>query len=293
MFASGSKTKNIIVRTSITHRQLPQPTTTTTTKSQRSARRVGSTGGEITRIGGDGGIGSLNGHRFSPQMKSKFTERKVTPVLTRSQVQSSSTNTNSSLIGMAPSHGDGRKTMRGIPSNTAARANARQMQKLEAVAAVSKLIESPNKQTEHFEQINCVETGVQTNESEILNHDLIVGDIKLLPATASVLAEIERQHNEVRKSQLLKVQRKFEVHSAKQEEHLTDLKEFLEQSVITRRARKPKLTIELDRKLISSMDEILNKGVQKTESITDIKGRIKKKEQELLTLFDTVENLQI
>ena len=41
------------------------------------------------------------------------------------------------------------------------------------------------------------------------------------------------------------------------------------------------------------MDEILNKVVPKTESITDIKGRIKKKEQELLTLFDTVENLQI
>ncbi|XP_054739961.1 uncharacterized protein LOC129245667 [Anastrepha obliqua] len=289
MFASSSKTKNIIVRNSMTHRPTSAITTTTTTTAlaQRSASRVNSIAGE-TRI-----VGSLS----RPQMRSRFTERKPTPLSATASGRVHSSQIQSGLIKAQAStitaHGDGRKVIRGIPSNTAARATARQWQKREAAAIVAKLAEGPSKKTEHMEQLNHADIGIQTNEPEILNHDLIIGDIKLLHPTASVMADIEQQRTEARKKLLLKAQRKFEGHSEKQEAHLTDLKEFLEKSAVTRRSRKPKLNIEVDKKLISSMDEILNKGVPKTESITDIKGRIKKKEQELLTLFDTVENLKI
>ncbi|XP_039956473.1 uncharacterized protein LOC120772125 [Bactrocera tryoni] len=297
MFASGSRTKNIIVRQSMTHRQLPLLATAapTATMTQRSARRVSSTG-EEARIGA-----TLSGR----QLRSKFTERKPTSLSAtttaataqaRNQLQTSNaSNSNhlnlyktSAAAAAGNAQGDGQKVMRGIPSNTAARATARQRRE-----AAAKGIDNTVKKIDLMEQIIKTEIGIQTNEPEILNHDLIIGDIKLLPPTAGLVAEIERQRSEMNKKLMLKAQRKFEGHSEKQEEHLTDLKEFLEKSVVTRRLRKSKLSIEVDKKLINSMDEILNKGVPKTESITDIKGRIKKKEQELLTLFDTVENLQI
>ncbi|XP_011184276.1 uncharacterized protein LOC105213272 [Zeugodacus cucurbitae] len=304
MFASGSRTKNIIVRQSMTHRQLPLlPTAATpTTMTARTARRVSSTGDD-TRLGA-----TLSGRQLSPQVRSKFTERKATSMSAtttaaahvRNAMQSSASNSNhpglyktsahaaAAAAGSGSAQGDGRKVMRGIPSNTAARATARQRRE-----AAAKGIDTTVKKSDVMEQIIKTEIGIQTNEPEILNHDLIIGDIKLLPPTACVVAEIERQRSELNKKLMLKTQRKFEGHSEKQEEHLTDLKEFLEKSVVTRRLRKSKLSIEVDKKLINSMDEILNRGVPKTESITDIKGRIKKKEQELLTLFDTVENLQV
>ena len=40
------------------------------------------------------------------------------------------------------------------------------------------------------------------------------------------------------------------------------------------------------------MDEIMNRKIPKAESITNIKGRLKKKEHELLSLFDDIESLQ-
>ncbi|XP_036334281.1 uncharacterized protein LOC118744944 [Rhagoletis pomonella] len=292
MFASGSKTKDVIVPSSTTHRPLAS-ILTKTTATTLTQRRISSTGGETIISGA-----TLTGHQRLPQMRSKFTERKPTPVSrtsvavrTRSQMQSGNSSNNTHLT----PRGDGRKVMSGIPTNTAARATARQLQRQEAgtAATAAKQNEVHTKKEENLEQLNHAEIGIQTNEPEILNHDLIIGDIKLLPPKASIIAEIERQQNETRKKLLLKAQRKFEGHSVKQEEHLTDLKEFLEKSAITRRSRKSKVTIEVDKKLIKSMDEILNKSVPKTESITDIKGRIKKKEQELLTLFDTVENLKV
>lgn len=38
------------------------------------------------------------------------------------------------------------------------------------------------------------------------------------------------------------------------------------------------------------MDELLKREIPKTESITDIRARIKRKEEELLNLFDNVES---
>lgn len=252
MFASGSRTKNIIVRQSMTHRQLPLlATATPTTMTQRSARRVSSTGDE-TRNGA-----TLSGRQLSPQMRSKFTERKptslsaTTTAQARNQLQTSSSNNSNhptlyktnAAAAASNAQGDGRKVMRGIPSNTAARATARQRRE-----AAAKGIDNTVKKIDLMEQIIKTEIGIQTNEPEILNHDLIIGDIKLLPPTACVVAEIERQRSEINKKLMLKAQRKFEGHSEKQEEHLTDLKEFLEKSVVTRRLRKSKLSIEVDKK---------------------------------------------
>lgn len=252
MFASGSRTKNIIVRQSMTHRQLPLlATATPTTMTQRSARRVSSTGDE-TRNGA-----TLSGRQLSPQMRSKFTERKptslsaTTTAQARNQLQASSSNNSNhptlyksnAAAAASNAQGDGRKVMRGIPSNTAARATARQRRE-----AAAKGIDNTVKKIDLMEQIIKTEIGIQTNEPEILNHDLIIGDIKLLPPTACVVAEIERQRSEINKKLMLKAQRKFEGHSEKQEEHLTDLKEFLEKSVVTRRLRKSKLSIEVDKK---------------------------------------------
>lgn len=42
-------------------------------------------------------------------------------------------------------------------------------------------------------------------------------------------------------------------------------------------------------RLMTSMDILLNREVPKTESITNIKERIKLKEKELLSLFDNVQ----
>lgn len=263
MFASGSRTKNIIVRQSMTHRQLPLLSTATltptTTMTQRSARHISSIGDE-SRIGA-----TLSTRQLSPQMRSKFTERKPTSISTtttaatthaRNQMQTSSASnsnqtnlykTNAHPIAVAAgsgnAQGDGRRVMRGIPSNTAARATARQRRE-----ATAKGIDTTVKKIDIVVQVNKTEIGIQTNEPEILNHDLIIGDIKLLPPTACLLAEIERQRNELNKKLMLKAKRKFEDHSEKQEEHLTDLKEFLEKSVVTRRSRKSKVSIEVDKK---------------------------------------------
>ncbi|KAL9915652.1 uncharacterized protein ACN2A1_002226 [Glossina fuscipes fuscipes] len=136
------------------------------------------------------------------------------------------------------------------------------------------------------------DVSTQTNEAEILNYSLLVGDVKFMKASKHVLIEIERQRNDYKTKQLLKTQRKFEQHSERQEEHISDLKEFLERSYVTRKHRKPRDTLEEDKRIITSMDQILNREIPKTESVTNIKARIKRKEQELLSLFDNVQNVR-
>uniref|UniRef100_A0A1A9UGZ0 Uncharacterized protein n=1 Tax=Glossina austeni TaxID=7395 RepID=A0A1A9UGZ0_GLOAU len=139
------------------------------------------------------------------------------------------------------------------------------------------------------------DVSTQTNEPEILNYSLLVGDVKFMKASKYVLIEIERQRNDYKTKQLLKAQRKFEQHSERQGEHISDLKEFLERSYVTRKQRKPRDTLAEDKrqvKLITSMDQILNREIPKAESVTNIKARIKRKEQELLSLFDNVQNVR-
>ncbi|XP_037950208.1 uncharacterized protein LOC119689161 [Teleopsis dalmanni] len=138
-----------------------------------------------------------------------------------------------------------------------------------------------------------VEKGIQTNKAEILNHSLIVGEVKYILPSRNVVIEIERDRREAKKRALLKVKRKFEEHSEKQEQHLTDLKDFLEKACVTRRTRKPREALEMDKKLMKSMDEFFAKEMPKVESITNIKERIKRKELELLNLFDNVDTFKI
>lgn len=96
------------------------------------------------------------------------------------------------------------------------------------------------------------EIGIQTQEPEILNHTLIVGDIKFLWPSKRLVNEIEKRRYDIKTKELLKATRTFEEHSEKQAEHLTDLKEFLEKSYVTKKQQqqvgKTRSSFEDDRK---------------------------------------------
>lgn len=95
------------------------------------------------------------------------------------------------------------------------------------------------------------EMGIQTQEPEILNHTLIVGDIKFLCPSKRLVNEIEKRRYDIKTKELLKATRTFEEHSEKQAEHLTDLKEFLEKSYVTKKQQhvgKTRSSFEDDRK---------------------------------------------
>lgn len=95
------------------------------------------------------------------------------------------------------------------------------------------------------------EIGIQTQEPEILNHTLIVGDIKFLCPSKRLVNEIEKRRYDIKTKELLKATRTFEEHSEKQAEHLTDLKEFLEKSYVTKKQQhvgKTRSSFEDDRK---------------------------------------------
>ncbi|XP_065370195.1 uncharacterized protein LOC135962278 [Calliphora vicina] len=150
----------------------------------------------------------------------------------------------------------------------------------------------PTQETEKNEPVQDTkreisDMAIQTNESEILNHTLIIGDLKIVAPSKFVSDEIDKLRRDMETKKLLKTTRNFEEHALRDEQHLDDLIEFLDKSFITRRPHK--LTdnnLDEDRKLIASMDELLQRERPKTESITDIRSRIKHKEQELLSLFD-------
>lgn len=93
---------------------------------------------------------------------------------------------------------------------------------------------------ETFKEVGSpvAEIAIQTLEDEILNHALIVGDLKIVTPSKSVLAEIDKLCKKKETKILLKKTRKFEEHSQKDEQHLDDLKEFLEKSFITRKPNK-------------------------------------------------------
>ncbi|XP_073812315.1 uncharacterized protein [Musca autumnalis] len=133
---------------------------------------------------------------------------------------------------------------------------------------------------------------IQTQEDEILNHSLIVGDMKFLNPSKHIVAEIERSRKDLKNKQMLKTKRTFPEHSAGQEEHISDLNEFLEKSYVSKKKtpRKSRDTYEENQKLFKTMDQLLNREIPKTESIADIRARIKRKEEELLNLFDNVES---
>lgn len=103
----------------------------------------------------------------------------------------------------------------------------------------------------------------QTNEAEILNYSLLVGDVKFMKPSKHILIEIERQRNDYKTKQLLKAQRKFEQHSERQGEHISDLKEFLERSYVTRKQRKPRDTLEEDKRQVKFIIKSINVSLEK------------------------------
>ena len=96
---------------------------------------------------------------------------------------------------------------------------------------------------------DTMEMAIQTNEGEILNHALIVGDLKIMQPSKFVIDEIEQRRKDLETKKLLMTTRKFEEHSKMEEEHLDDLQEFLDKNYITRKPRKVRnMSLEEDRK---------------------------------------------
>lgn len=121
---------------------------------------------------------------------------------------------------------------------------------------------NPCKATKSIENLlptSSIDMGIQTQEEEILNHSLLVGDIKFLNPSKRIVVEIEKLRNDIKTKQMLKATRKFEEHSEKQEEHLTDLKEFIEKSYVSKkqRPRKSRDPFEEDRKYVDVTSFIL------------------------------------
>ncbi|ALC41939.1 CG18568, partial [Drosophila busckii] len=142
-----------------------------------------------------------------------------------------------------------------------------------------------------------LERGIQTNEAEIANHDLLVGDIKLLLPSAQLVQEIEKSRRSTKAKLDRQMQRKFASHEEDEEQHLDELKEFMERNCVRKRVPKkppPALLPNYDpnqfRNVFKSMDEFFTHDVPKAESITNIKDRIKRKETELMSMFDDVDS---
>ncbi|KAM7342333.1 uncharacterized protein ACRADG_009796 isoform 2-T2 [Cochliomyia hominivorax] len=163
---------------------------------------------------------------------------------------------------------------------------------LTKIMPANKIVITPNNSTNKRKFIrksggDTAEMAIQTNENEILNQTLLVGDFKILEPSRMVTDQIDKMRHEIETKKLLQTTRKFEKHSLQDERNLDNLKEFLDKNYITRKPHKlSDNLLEEDRKIIESMDELLQREKPKTESITDIKKRIELKEQELLHLFD-------
>lgn len=134
--------------------------------------------------------------------------------------------------------------------------------------------------------VKLLDTGVQTNEAEILNHELLVGDVKLLMPSDEIVKGWEETSKRL-------TMRKFEDYEQDEEQHLDELKQFMERNYVTRRKPKkppvlPTRGLNQFSNVFKSMDEFFMRDIPRAESITTIKERIHRKEVELMTMFDDV-----
>lgn len=140
-----------------------------------------------------------------------------------------------------------------------------------------------------------LEAGIQTNEQEILSHGPLPGFRVLIPSQP-LMEKIDRERRETKSRLERQSTRKFAPYEQQEEQHLDELKEFTERNAVTKRSPKkpaPVMYASYDNQyqnVFKSMDDFFTREIPKSESITDIKERIKRKEEELLSLFDGVDN---
>ncbi|XP_034103990.1 uncharacterized protein LOC117567847 [Drosophila albomicans] len=143
--------------------------------------------------------------------------------------------------------------------------------------------------------IIMLDTGIQTDEAEIMNRDLLVGDIKLLMPSTLITRKIDKTRRESPNKSKRESKRKFDSHERDEEQHLDELKEYMERTCVTKRAAKkpssilPHFESAQYCNVFKSMDEFFTREIPKTESISNIQDRIKRKEEELMSLFDGVD----
>ncbi|EDW73747.1 uncharacterized protein Dwil_GK19528 [Drosophila willistoni] len=144
---------------------------------------------------------------------------------------------------------------------------------------------------------HLLEMAIQTNEAEILDHNLLSGNIRILTPSPHVVTEIDKCRREAKTKADRQTIRRFTPHEQEEEEHLDKLKEFMDRNAVTKRTPKkpPPVTYgTYDHQfsnVFKSMDDFFRSEVPKSESITNIKERIKRKEVELMSLFDNMDNM--
>ncbi|XP_068148126.1 uncharacterized protein [Drosophila tropicalis] len=141
------------------------------------------------------------------------------------------------------------------------------------------------------------EVAIQTNEAEILDHNLLSGNIRIMTPSPNVVTQIDKCRREAKAKAERQTIRRFTPHEQEEEEHLDKLKEFTDRNAVTKRSPKkpPPITYgTYDHQfsnVFKSMDDFFRSEVPKSESITNIKERIKRKEVELMSLFDNMDNM--
>ncbi|XP_020801121.1 uncharacterized protein LOC110178343 [Drosophila serrata] len=140
-----------------------------------------------------------------------------------------------------------------------------------------------------------LETGIQTNEAEILDHRLLLGYVNMVSPSAQLVQQIDRERRERKARNDRLAARRFANHEQGEELHLDELREFSDRNAVTKRLPKKLPSISYAtydnqyQNVFKSMDEFFSREVPKSEPVANIQERIKRKEQELLSLFDNVE----
>ncbi|KAH8236928.1 hypothetical protein KR038_000336 [Drosophila bunnanda] len=139
-----------------------------------------------------------------------------------------------------------------------------------------------------------LETGIQTNEAEILDHRLLLGYVNMVSPSMQLVEQIDRERCERKARNDRLAARRFASHEQDEELHLDELREFSDRNAITKRLPKKLPSISYAtydnqyQNVFKSMDEFFSREVPKSEPVANIQERIKRKEQELLNLFDDV-----
>ncbi|KAH8253211.1 hypothetical protein KR032_004125 [Drosophila birchii] len=143
-----------------------------------------------------------------------------------------------------------------------------------------------------------LETGIQTNEAEILDHRLLLGYVNMVSPSSQLVQQIDRERRELKARNDRQSARRFANYEQDEELHLDELREFTDRNAVTKRVPKNLPSISYAtydnqyQNVFKSMDEFFSREVPKSEPVANIQERIKRKERELLSLFDNVEGAE-